>query len=389
MNFQNTEIAYKLKSNKQLLRSLLIFRIISSRTLVSVFTKIISLSLKLNLPISGILNKTVFKQFCAGIDEKDSIQVVKKLKKLNVKSYMHYASEGNKSENDFDNNLNIIINTINITNKDAALPFTVFKASSLGKFNLFEKKSSGSALSQLEEQLWNKTINRIKSCCKHAASKNVKIFIDAEESWIQPIIDEIAESLMKKFNKEKTIIYTTLQMYRKDRLKYLNKLIQNSIKNKYKLGFKLVRGAYMEKENERAYKSGLPSPIFENKNLTDLSFNNALDKILLNIERCDLFIGTHCEKSITKILKWMKENKISNGYKKIWFSQLFGMADHISFNLAFQGYQVVKYVPYGPIKEVVPYLIRRAEENTSVNSQLSKEIYLIKKEMKRRKFNAI
>ena len=389
MNFQNTEIAYKLKSNKQLLKSLLIFRLISSRTLVSVFTKIISLSLKLNLPISGILNKTVFKQFCAGIDEKDSIQVVKKLKKLNVKSYMHYASEGNKSENDFDNNLNIIINTINITNKDAALPFTVFKASSLGKFNLFEKKSSGSALSQLEEQLWNKTINRINSCCKHAASQNVKIFIDAEESWIQPIIDEIAESLMEKFNKEKTIIYTTLQMYRKDRLKYLNKLIQNSIKNKYNLGFKLVRGAYMEKENERAYKSGLPSPIFENKNLTDLSFNNALDKILLNIEQCDLFIGTHCEKSITKILKWMKKNKISNGYKKIWFSQLFGMADHISFNLASRGYQVVKYVPYGPIKQVVPYLIRRAEENTSINSQLPKEINLIKREIKRRKFNVI
>jgi len=389
MNFQNTEIAYKLKSNKQLLKTLFIFRLISSRTLVSVFTKIISLSLKLNLPISGILNKTVFKQFCAGIDEKDSIQVVKKLKKLNVKSYMHYASEGNKSENDFDNNLKIIKDTINITNKDAALPFTVFKASSLGKFNLFEKQSSGSALSQLEEQLWNKTINRIKSCCKHAASQNVKIFIDAEESWIQPIIDEIAESLMEKFNKEKTIIYTTLQMYRKDRLKYLNKLIQNSIKKKYNLGFKLVRGAYMEKENERAYKSGLPSPIFENKNLTDLSFNNALDKILLNIERCDLFVGTHCEKSIIKILKWMKVNKISNGYKKIWFSQLFGMADHISFNLASRGYQVVKYVPYGPIKKVVPYLIRRAEENTSINSQLPKEINLIKREIKRRKFNAI
>ena len=389
MNFQNTEIAYKLKSNKQLLNNLLIFRLISSRTLVSVFTKIISLSLKLNLPISGILNKTVFKQFCAGIDEKDSIKVVKKLKKLNVKSYMHYASEGNKSENDFDNNLKIIIKTINITNEDAALPFTVFKASSLGKFNLFEKKSSGTTLSQLEEKLWNKTINRIESCCKYAASQNVKIFIDAEESWIQPIIDEIAESLMEKFNKEKTIIYTTLQMYRKDRLKYLNKLIQNSIKNKYNLGFKLVRGAYMEKENERAYKSGLPSPIFENKNLTDLSFNNALDKILLNIERCDLFVGTHCEKSITKILKWMKENKIPIGYKKIWFSQLFGMADHISFNLASSGYQVVKYVPYGPVNKVVPYLIRRAEENTSINSQLPKEINLIKREIKRRKFNAI
>ena len=389
MNFQNTEIAYKLKSNKQLLKTLFIFRLISSRTLVSVFTKIISLSLKLNLPISGILNKTVFKQFCAGIDEKDSIQVVKKLKKLNVKSYMHYASEGNKSENDFDNNLKIIKDTINITNKDAALPFTVFKASSLGKFNLFEKQSSGSALSQLEEQLWNKTIKRIKSCCKYAASQNVKIFIDAEESWIQPIIDEIAESLMEKFNKEKTIIYTTLQMYRKDRLKYLNKLIQNSIKKKYNLGFKLVRGAYMEKENERAYKSGLPSPIFENKNLTDLSFNDAVDKILLNIEQCDLFIGTHCEKSITKILKWMKENKMPNGYKKIWFSQLFGMADHISFNLASRGYQVVKYVPYGPVNKVVPYLIRRAEENTSINSQLPKEINLIKREIKRRKFNAI
>ena len=389
MDFQNTEIAYRLKSNRQLLKTLFIFRLISNSVLVSICTKIITWSLRFNLPISEILDKTVFKQFCAGMDEKDSIKIVKKLKKLNVNSYMHYASEGIESEKDFDNNFKIIIRTIDITKKNTALPFTVFKASSLGKFNLFEKKSAGSALSEIEKQLWNKTIDRIKSCCKHAARQNVRIFIDAEESWIQPIIDEIAESLMEKFNKEKTIIYTTLQMYRKDRLKYLNKLIQNSIKKKYNLGFKLVRGAYMEKENERAYKSGLPSPIFENKNLTDLSFNNALDKILLNIERCDLFVGTHCEKSIIKILKWMKENKISNGYKKIWFSQLFGMADHISFNLASRGYQVVKYVPYGPIKQVVPYLIRRAEENTSINSQLPKEINLIKREIKRRKFNAI
>ena len=389
MDFQNTEIAYRLKSNRKLLKTLFIFRLISNSVLVSICTKIITWSLRFNLPISEILDKTVFKQFCAGMDEKDSIKIVKKLKKLNVNSYMHYASEGIESEKDFDNNFKIIIRTIDITKKNTALPFTVFKASSLGKFNLFEKKSAGSALSEIEKQLWNKTIDRIKSCCKHAASQNVRIFIDAEESWIQPIIDEIAESLMEKFNKEKTIIYTTLQMYRKDRLKYLNKLIQNSIKYKYNLGFKLVRGAYMEKENERAYKSGLPSPIFENKNLTDLSFNNALDKILLNIERCDLFVGTHCEKSIIKILKWMKVNKISNGYKKIWFSQLFGMADHISFNLASRGYQVVKYVPYGPIKKVVPYLIRRAEENTSINSQLPKEINLIKREIKRRKFNAI
>ena len=389
MDFQNTEIAYKLKSNRQLLKTLFIFRLISNSVLVSICTKIITWSLRFNLPISEILDKTVFKQFCAGIDEKDSIKIVKKLKKLNVNSYMHYASEGVESEKDFDNNFKIIIRTIDITKKNTALPFTVFKASSLGKFNLFEKKSAGSALSEIEKQLWNKTIDRIKSCCKHAARQNVRIFIDAEESWIQPIIDEIAESLMEKFNKEKTIIYTTLQMYRKDRLKYLNKLIQNSIKKNYNLGFKLVRGAYMEKENERASKSGLPSPIFENKNLTDLSFNNALDKILLNIERCDLFVGTHCEKSIIKILKWMKVNKISNGYKKIWFSQLFGMADHISFNLASRGYQVVKYVPYGPIKKVVPYLIRRAEENTSINSQLPKEINLIKREIKRRKFNAI
>ena len=203
MNFQNTEIAYKLKSNKQLLKTLLIFRLISNSRLVSIFKKIITCSLRVNLPILGVLDKTVFKQFCAGIDEKDSIQVVKKLKKMNVNSYMHYATEGIESENDFDDNFKIIIKTINMTNKNAALPFTVFKASSLGKFNLFEKKSMGFALSKSDEQLWNNTINRIKSCCKHAAKLNVKIFFDAEESWIQPVIDEIAESLMEKFNQEK------------------------------------------------------------------------------------------------------------------------------------------------------------------------------------------
>lgn len=210
--------------------------------------------------------------------------------------------------------------------------------------------------------------------------------IDAEESWLQNAIDMIALELMRKYNTTKTpLIFNTTQMYRKDRLPYLESLIYTAKKEGFQIGIKLVRGAYMETEQKRALEKGYPSPICDSKNATDQNFNAALELLLSNLDQCELFLGSHNEESILKVVHWMKEKELPANYSKIWFSQLYGMADHISFNLAAAGYQVVKYLPYGPIKEVIPYLIRRAEENTSIHGQTPRELKLIKKELKRRK----
>lgn len=235
-----------------------------------------------------------------------------------------------------------------------------------------------------EKNEWKRIELRINTCCAAAKKIGVKLLIDAEESWIQPAIDEIAESLMEKYNKKTPVIYTTLQMYRKDRMIYMKNLYDKATKQDFKVGIKLVRGAYIERENLKAYKLGKPSPICESKELTDQNFNNGLDYMLSKLNIGSLFMGSHNEQSILRVTEWMSKNKISKNHPHIWFSQLYGMADHISFNLASSGYQVVKYVPYGPVNEVIPYLIRRAEENSSITSQTPRELSLIKKELERR-----
>ena len=294
---------------------------------------------------------------------------------------MHYASESQKSEVGMDESLTKILDTLKFSSGKSALPFTVFKATSLGPIHLFEKISNGINLSFEEKNIWSRVLKRIEDCCETAINLKVKIFIDAEESWIQSAIDDIAESMMNKFNRKEAYVFTTIQMYRKDRLSYLKKIKDKEKKKKIIIGVKLVRGAYMEKENNRAKNLGISSPICNNKKATDLNFDKALEYIIERVHICNLFIGSHNEESIIKATKLMK-NKYKNNHPFIWFSQLYGMADHISFNLALEGYQVVKYVPFGPVKEVIPYLIRRAEENTSVSGQTPRELNLIKKEIK-------
>ena len=389
MNFENTKRAYLIKSNIELYQAFYLFRIISNKNLVYLGSRLALIALKLRFPISGIFRRTIFKQFCGGFKKEDSIKVINRLNKLHVKSYMHYASEGQNSELSMEFNFKKTINTISFSKTTNALPFTVFKATSLGSVSLFKKKNSGAVLNLNEMAAWGRTIDRIQKCCKYAKKLNVKMLIDAEESWVQNAIDEIAEDLMEVFNKEKAYIFTTLQLYRKDRLKYLQELFKKANRKDFSLGIKLVRGAYIEKENKRSMDLGIPSIICKSKEATDINFNNALDYILPRIEQCKLFLGSHCESSILKVTEWMKSNDIPNNYSNIWFSQLYGMADHISFNLAAQGYNVIKYVPYGPVKEVIPYLIRRAEENTSVRSQTPRELKLIKKELKRRKLKEL
>ena len=389
MNFENTEHAYKLKSNRELFRALYLFKLISNQRLVAFLTKVVTLAIKFKLPISFLFKYTVFKQFCSGISKKNSIDEVDRLASYNVKSYMHYASESQKSEVGMDESLTKILDTLKFSSGKSALQFTVFKATSLGPIDLFEKVSAGIGLNYEEKNIWRRVLKRIEVCCKTARSLNVKIFIDAEESWIQSAIDEIAESMMAKFNTKKAYVFTTIQMYRIDRLAYLKKIIDKAEEKKFLIGVKLVRGAYMEKENIRAKNLGISSPICKNKKATDLNFDKALEHIIDKVHICNLFIGSHNEESIIKATKLMNKYKYKNNHPFIWFSQLYGMADHISFNLALEGYQVVKYVPYGPVKEVIPYLIRRAEENTSVSGQTPRELNLIKKEIRRRKINSV
>jgi len=385
IKFENTEKAYKLKNTKELYRAFYLYKIISNNLFVSIGTKLALISLKFRLPVEYVFKVTIFSQFCAGIEKRDSLKVVEKLKSHNIKSYMHYAAEGIESEEGMDLCLKNTLETLSFSKESEALPFTVFKATTLGSISLFKKKSAQLTLNNIEEKEWDRTLERIKICCEKAKELNVRILIDAEESWFQPAIDEISEYLMEQFNKESTLVFTTLQMYRKDRLGYLKKLCERAKGKGFKVGIKLVRGAYIEKEKNRAKELGYSSPICDSKEKTNISFNAAIDYILPRIKFCNLFLGTHNESSVLRVTRWMVLNGLKKNYSLIWFSQLYGMADHISFNLAAEGYRVVKYVPYGPVKKVIPYLIRRAEENTSISGQIPRELNLIDKELKRRK----
>ena len=384
MKFDNTQKAYQLKTNRDLKKAYYLFLLFSSEKLVSIGSSITRLIFRMKLPVSYIFKITFFSQFCAGLNKKESLKAVDSLKSYKILSYLHYAVEAVKTEKGMEISKNHTLETLSFSKENKALPFSVFKATSLGSINLFKKKSSGIALTDSEKNEWKRIELRIDTCCAAAKKNGVKMLIDAEESWIQPAIDEIAESLIEKYNKKTTVIYTTLQMYRKDRMIYMKNLYDKATKRDFKVGIKLVRGAYIEKENLKAYELGKPSPICESKELTDQNFNNGLDYMLSKLNIGSLFMGSHNEQSILRVTEWMSKNKISKNHPHIWFSQLYGMADHISFNLASSGYQVVKYVPYGPVNEVIPYLIRRAEENTSITGQTPRELSLIKKELERR-----
>ena len=385
MNFDNTQKAYQLKTDRDLQKAYYLFLLFSNKKLVSIGSSFTRLILRIKLPVSYIFKITFFSQFCAGLNKKESLKVVNSLRSYKILSYLHYAVEAVKTEKGMEISKNNTLETLSFSNENKALLFSVFKATSLGPINLFEKKSSRIALTDSEKNEWKRIELRIDTCCAAAKKIGVKMLIDAEESWIQPAIDQIAESLMEKYNKKIPLIYTTLQMYRKDRMIYMKNLYNKAFKRNFKVGIKLVRGAYIEKENLKAYKLGKPTPICESKELTDQNFNNGLDYMLSKINIGSLFLGSHNEQSILRVTEWMSQNKISKKHPHIWFSQLYGMADHISFNLASSGYQVVKYVPYGPVNDVIPYLIRRAEENTSITGQIPRELSLIKKELKRRR----
>ena len=378
--FDNTEIAFKDKSIFDLYRGYFIFKIISFPRIVSI-SKFI-LSFKLIYPLTKlILKSTMLKQFCGGENEDDCKKIINDLNARHVYSILDYSVEGLENEVSFDETVSRTINLIKL-NTNNNFPFIVFKPTGIGRFDLYKKISSNTNLSDKENIEWSKVKFRYDAICNAALANNVSVLIDAEESWIQSSIDEIYENLILKYNSKKAIVYNTVQSYRIDRLEYIEKLYHSFSTSDVHIGIKLVRGAYMEKERERSKVFNYLDPIHKTKKDTDESFNNCMTFMFKNVQLFSVFIGSHNEESNYLALELI--NKYNIIKDKVWFSQLYGMSDHITYNLSNQGYNVAKYLPFGPFKGVIPYLFRRAEENTAVEGQTSRELFLYAKEIKRR-----
>ena len=376
LDFTNTEVAFKSKSDRDLKRANLLFKVIASPSVVSFGKWATNLALALRLPISGIIKATIFKQFCGGETIQDCEGRIEELGKFGVGTILDYSVEGKEAESQFDLALKTILNLIEFSKNREALPIAVFKPSAFGRFDLYQKVSDKKRLSTSENDEWQRIKNRFDKVCASGKLNNVKILIDAEESWIQDAVDALVLELMQTFNTDTLIVYSTLQTYRWDRLEYLKKIHLIAKKNNFKLGFKVVRGAYMEKERQRARELNYKSPICDTKEITDALFDNSITYILSNLDSIHLFIGTHNEESSYRLMQLMQEKGIAKNDNRIFFGQLYGMSDNISYNLASHGYNVAKYLPFGPFKGVIPYLFRRAEENTAVEGQTSRELFL-------------
>jgi len=384
VSFEDTAVAFSYKSDSQLKKANLIFSLVNNPTISGFATKLAKVSLKLRLPIKGLIRSTVFEHFCGGETIDQSMRTVQNLSKFKIGTILDYSVEGEETEAAFDQTTKEIIGTIEKAKNSKSIPFSVFKVTGLGAFDLLEKIQAKANLSEEEKSAWARVQLRVDQICKKAHEHGVPVLVDAEDSWIQNPIDELAYAMMQKYNREKAIVLNTFQMYRIDMPGNLKKALEVAQRENYFLGAKLVRGAYMEKEAARALQMNYPNPIHLNKEATDKAFNSGLDFCIENRSRIKLMCGSHNEYSNQYLASLINKNGIRPDDPNIWFGQLLGMSDNISFNLAKAGYNVAKYVPYGPVESVMPYLLRRAAENTSVAGQSSRELTLIRKELKRR-----
>ena len=382
--FSDTKEAFSLKSNFELNRAFFLFKIIGNSTFVKLSTSLTNFALKFHLPVTPIIKATVFDHFCGGVSEEDCIPVINKMFIKNVYSVLDFSTEGFNSEKEFDDCLRKKTSIIEFAKNRKEIPFAVFKPTCLGSKDLFKKVSKFEKLNELENDSWNRVIQRFDKVCCKAFKQNIKILIDAEEVEVQNAIDELAIKMMRKYNLSSPIVYNTVQMYRKDRLSYLAEMISNQLNDGVIFGLKLVRGAYMEKERNLAVSMNVESPICDSKDDTDKNFNSGLDFVFNNLNRISFVCASHNEDSILKVMNMMESKKLKSNDNKIWFGQLYGMSDNISFNLASKNYNTFKILPFGSVKNLMPYLIRRAEENTSVQGQTGRELQLILKERKRR-----
>ena len=385
VNFENTAVAFQHKNNGQLKRSFWLFKLIASPRLVKLGGALTNLAVGLGVPIGWAIKKNIFSQFCGGVNISESKKAAHHLAKSGIGSILDYSVEGKENEKDFDFTADEIKRTVDAAENNNDIPFSVFKVTGICRFSLLEKVNAKQALSTNEELEWERAVGRVFSICEHAHKKNVSLFIDAEDSWIQDAIDELTEDMMVQFNQKDFIVYNTVQLYRHDRLAYLKAMHARLKEKGAKTAVKLVRGAYMEKERKRAAEMGYLDPIQSSKENTDRDFNLAVDYCLDHIEDIAICCGSHNEESSAMLVEKMNARGIASNDKRIYFAQLFGMSDHISYNLSHANYNVAKYLPYGPIKEVMPYLLRRAQENTSVKGQTGRELSLIQREIQRRK----
>lgn len=385
ISFDDTSVAFTSKSDKELKKMYFLFSSMNYNLLVNVGTYFIKMALKLGLPVKGAIKKTIFGQFCGGETIEECEPTIQELAQFNIGTILDYSVEGEKTESGFEKTTAEILRTIEKAKGNPSIPFCVFKVTGLASSKLLEKKQQGITFTDPEAKEFEKIKNRIERICKKAHDDDVRIFVDGEESWLQDTIDELVYEMMAKYNLEKPIIYNTYQMYRNDMLSKLRNAFHYAVTHNYYLGVKLVRGAYMEKERERAEEEGYEDPIQVSKEATDVDYNKALLFSMDNKQRIALCSGSHNEYSNYYLTLLMDKHGMKNEDERVYFAQLYGMSDNISFNLAHAGFNVAKYVPYGPIESVMPYLFRRAEENTSIAGQSSREFMMVKNELKRRR----
>ncbi len=385
ISFSSTEIAFKIKSNRELRRAYILFKAISNRTLVKVGGFFSKLAINIHLPISWIVKPTIYSHFCGGETIGDCIPTIRKLSGYNVKSVLDYSVEGGENPGQIQAAMEETLRTVINAKGNKDIPFAVFKPTAFIVSEVLKKRSSGDSLTTDGQEEADFFRQRVEKLCRKAFDNDVRIMIDAEDVCYQHHIDEVVMDMMEKYNKERAIVFNTYQMYRWDRMDVFREDLKRAREKDFYLGIKFVRGAYMERERKRAEEGGYPSPIHPDKESTDRDYDAALKFAVENIDRVTIFNGTHNENSSMYLTQLMEQNYIRTDDDRCWFSQLYGMSDHISFNLAHLGYNVAKYLPYGPVRHVLPYLIRRTEENTSMAGQTSRELSSILEERKRRR----
>lgn len=384
LSFDDTEVAFRYKSDADINKGLLLFRSIQVPFLVKTGPKLVNFSLKIGLPIKGLLRKYFFNQFCGGVNFPEAQLTIDRLHQHGVLTVLDYAVEGEKTEPGFDAVLAELLRLVEFANTSPAVPFVAAKLTGLGPADVMTKVQAKQPLTPEEQQRYDKLLARVERLCSRAHELGQALYIDAEETWFQDVVDSITEDMMLKYNRETPIVYTTIQMYRHDRLAYLEAFTHRITAGGAIPAVKLVRGAYLEKENARAAEKGYPTPMQPSKAATDADFNRALHFILERIERFGLCIGSHNEASSRYAAEYLVAKGLPQNHPNVFFAQLYGMSDTLTFNLANAGFNAAKYLPYGPLEAAVPYLFRRANENSSVNTQSNRELDLLRREKERR-----
>ncbi|MDL2208264.1 proline dehydrogenase family protein [Parabacteroides sp. OttesenSCG-928-O15] len=386
LDFNNTEIAFSSKSKKELQNAYMLYTVMKYPWIVKAGKWASNIAIKIHFPLGWIVKPTLYKQFVGGETLEECRKIVSYLEKYNVKSTMDFSAEGEQTPDGIEATFRETLRSVDNAKANPNIAYAVFKPSTITRDEILCKASEKRKDLTIDEiKEFREFKERFMALCRRAYDNDVRILVDAEDYCFQDAIDELTDEAMREFNKERPIVFATLQMYRHDRMPYLQRILDDSIEKGYYPGIKFVRGAYMEEERKRAAEMGYPDPICKDKQATDDNFDAGVAFVVEHIDRMELFMGTHNEDSNYKLAKLIDEKGLKRDNPRIFFSQLMGMSDNISFNLSHAGYNVTKYVPYAPVRDVLPYLLRRAEENTSVKGQTGRELRMLQIEMNRRK----